>query len=175
MPSSIALLTTVLVVSVACSEGDTTIIGAPDSDADTDSDTGGDADTDSDTDADADSDADTDTDTDGDGDDPYCGGLDQFCCDSGSSQPTACDAVNLGCLYGWPSSGSDFCWQTCTPTPCSSLEMETGVCRVAGDASYSIGICVGPQAEMCDNSAQCQTYFGVANAECVAGLASVPV
>ena len=166
------LILGLMIVSVGCAEGDTTVIGGPDSDSDSDSD----GDSDSDSDADSDSDTDTDSDSDSDGDDPSCGGYEQFCCDSSSSQATPCDNNNLGCLYDWPSNGTSFCLQKCAPVSCTTVEGEAGaICRMAGDDTYSIGICIGTEAEQCNNTPECQSYFGVTDVECVAGITSVPI
>jgi len=71
--------------------------------------------------------------------------------------------------------GDAYCWESCDPVPCLTLEGESGDCMVAGTVDLMVGICVGTVAEACNNTAECQWYWGVSNAECVAGIAELPV
>jgi hypothetical protein len=146
-----------------------------DSDADTDTGSASDSDSDSDSDTDSDADVDSDSDTDGDVDDPDCGAADQPCCTVSSPQPTSCDSTSLTCLSGFPGSTDSYCWYGCSPLSCLTLEGESGGCHVAGSETVTVGICIGTTAEACTNSTQCQNYFGVLTAECVAGITTEPV
>jgi hypothetical protein len=172
-------LIAVAALGTSCAEGEGDYIPKHESDdagqTDSDTDSDGDSDSDSDTDGDSDTDSDSDSDSDVDTDDPACGEEGQDCCGASSSQDVECDGSELTCLYGWPSTGDAYCWEGCNPVPCLTLEGESGECRVAGTSSLMVGICVGTVAEACNNSAECQWYWGVENAECVAGLAEVSV
>jgi len=46
---------------------------------------------------------------------------------------------------------------------------------MAGDDVSSIDLCIGSEAEQCNYTTECQTYFGVTDVECVAGIVSVPI
>jgi hypothetical protein len=77
---------------------------------------------------------------------------------------------------GYPNAGDAYCRHSCTPVPCTTLEGEWGSCRVGVFAGpVYVGLCIGTQAEMCDYSSECQSYFGVATAECISGIESVPI
>ncbi len=144
--------------------------------ADGDSDADSDGDTDADSDGDSDSDSDADADADSDADDPSCGGAGQVCCDVTSTQPDSCDSEDLVCISGYPNPGDAYCREACSPVPCTTLDGEWGDCLVGEfENQVFVGLCIGTYAEACDNTPQCQSYYGVSNAECVDGVAADPV
>lgn len=89
--------------------------------------------------------------------DPYCGAEMQRCCTTASQQETECDLPELTCLYGFPGANDAHCWRGCEPVYCTTLEGETGVCRLAANMQ---GMCMGTMASQCLSTYQCIDAFG---------------
>jgi hypothetical protein len=93
-----------------------------------------------------------------------CGAEAQVCCGS----PDYCDNADLVCITDYPDVGQQFCWPTCTPIHCTSVEGNTTAhCSYVG----GIGVCIGspdssPPDPDCDYygctdySAVCYSYDG---------------